>query len=182
MEARSGPGYLLPAAKAGPEPGIYAVDGPRRLRPLPVTELVAVSPDGRRAVGTWRQGDSPPTLTRVVDVATGRVLAEARLSLEAPGAWTGDRVVAPFGRRGARLALVHVGARELVVERQLRLPRAPEFEAHYGIFLRRPVAVGDGEHDRRPRPHRRRRRELPVRRLPHVRPRATGPVRTVGTG
>jgi hypothetical protein len=60
-------------------PGVYALDVPGRLRPLPLSELVAISPDGRRALGTHRVGDGPVTAVHLVDLARGRVLASLPL-------------------------------------------------------------------------------------------------------
>ena len=143
VEVRPGAGMLLPAGKAGPDTGVYVLDGPRRARRLPLTEVVALSPDGQRVLGTFRQGDGPVTATRLVDAASGRVVASAPIQLGS-GAWTGERIVAPLGMQQRRLAVVRVTGKRLLVERTLRLAHNRSLAARYGPFLSRPVFAPGG--------------------------------------
>ena len=146
VEAQTGPGYLLPVGKAGPEPGVYALDGPGTMRQLPIRGLVAVSPDGRRALGWWAQGDSPPTGARLVDIATGRTVAATPLKLGRRGTWHDERVVVPVGS-GAKqqLDVVRVRGETMRLEHRLALAADPALRARYGPFLGSPLFRDDGQ-------------------------------------
>lgn len=64
------------------EPGVYALRGPNRLRPLPLAAVTAVDPTGRFAVGpTTLDIHLPAEATlRVVRVSDGRILGEQALA------------------------------------------------------------------------------------------------------
>ena len=132
-----------------PEAGIYALDGPGRMRRAPITDLIAVSPDGRRVVGQFRQGDRPSRKVRLVDVSTGRTLAEARtLNSVAigPGDWREDAVVGvqSLGTRSSLVVLRAHGDR-LVVRDTFRLDERAELTSRYGAHFHLPLFVGDDE-------------------------------------
>jgi hypothetical protein len=144
VEALSGPGYVLGAGDAGPQPGVYALDAPREIRSLPLSGVVAVSPDGRRVLGWWSQGDSGPTETRLVDVATGRVVARADPLMSRRGAWHGETVVVSVGGNAQQLAVLHVHGDAVRVERRLALAADAALRGKYGPFLGSPVFRSDG--------------------------------------
>jgi hypothetical protein len=127
------PGRYVVAAWAGKRllayrlrsgwPDLVVVDRPGRLRVLArAGALVALSPDGRRAlISTY--GASPPVV-RVLDVADGAALA--RLTLRPPirwllesGSWTGDLVVATAS---GGVAIFRVRPRRIELAELLRLP------------------------------------------------------------
>lgn len=112
---------------------IVALDGPGQVRVLGRGgNVVAISPDGGRGfmVGGV-DGSDFGGLGRVVDVATGEVLAQIDLSTTedpvtgrsvAPptygGSWDGDRIVATSNG----LVVMRVSGESIVVERDYRIP------------------------------------------------------------
>jgi hypothetical protein len=135
------------------EPGMYALDGPGPLVRLPLDELAALSPDGRRGVGTYLPvagQDSASGLVRLVDVQRGVVLHTfdlSRLAGERPvngrGAWRGDEVVLPVGR-GFTRELVFLRARaRLVRTASVVVPRAT-LPVRFAVSLHAPAFVGTG--------------------------------------
>jgi hypothetical protein len=144
VEARPGPGYLLPAAEAGPPPGIYAIEGPGVVRALPIRGLVAVSPDGSRVLGWWSEGDGPSIGSRLVEVASGRIIAESPLKLTRRGAWHRERVVVSVGPNAHSVAVLGVQGDSIAVERRLPLAVDRVLRARYGPFLGSPVFRNDG--------------------------------------
>jgi hypothetical protein len=145
VEARSGPGYLLSEAKAGPEAGVYALQRPGTIRRLPIDGVVAVSPDGRRALGWWAEGDSPPRGARLVDIASGRTVTTTSLKLGRRGTWHGERVVVPVGAGAQQLDVVRVSGNTVRLEHRLALAADPALRATYGPFLGSPVFRDDGQ-------------------------------------
>lgn len=104
---------LPPGTSAARFPlGVWAFSGPGRGRPLGFHTLVAVSPDGRLAVGVGSRSGSTTSLS-VVEPATGRIV-DSVVADELPGvekdgidrvlvqpigggSWAGDRIIAPSG-------------------------------------------------------------------------------------
>jgi hypothetical protein len=148
VEALPGPGYVLPEGAAGPARGVYALERPGTLRPLPIQGVVAVSPDGRRVLGWWSQGgDSGPAGARLVDIVSGRVVAATPLKLGRRGTWHGDRVVLSVdsGGNAQQLAVLRVRGNTVRLEHRLSLAADPAIRARYGPFLGSPVFRGDGQ-------------------------------------
>jgi hypothetical protein len=121
--------YRVPRVE-GRWPDLLALDGPGRARVLARRSgLVALSPDGRRALLT-RYGASPPVVS-VVDVERGVEEARLRLHDEPPagrvqwvtesGTWTGRFVVA---KASPGLIVFRMGASEISVDQVLRFDRA----------------------------------------------------------
>ena len=119
------------------------------MRALPLTELIAVSPDGRRAVGQWRQGDGPSRTLRLVDVASGRLLAQAQTVNSiavGPGDWRRDTIVAVMSLGGrSSIVLLRADAQDFVVTDRLRLDEEAGLSAYYGAHFHLPLFVGDDE-------------------------------------
>ena len=121
-------------------PDLLVLSAPRRQRLLArQTALVAIDPEGRRAV-VARYGISPPVV-RVVAVASGRELARLREpgtgldGLREAGSWLGDRVFVPTS---TGIAVLRVAGASIRVEQVLRL--APTFP----LGLSEPQASEDG--------------------------------------
>jgi hypothetical protein len=132
-----------------PAAGIYALGGPGRLRRLPITDLIAVSPDGRRAVGQWRQGDGPSRTMRLVDIATGRSLAQVQTIdsvAVGPGDWRGESVVGvlSLGNRSS-LVLLRATADGLFVRDTLGLDRRAGLTTFHGAHFHLPLFVAGDE-------------------------------------
>jgi hypothetical protein len=124
------------------EYSLHAFSGPGRSRKLPVSTLIAVSPDGRFVLGrASRQGGSgSETVMRLVEVATGRVV-DTIVQSGGPGDWSGDTIILttgfapePFGPgpRGVQLVpgadhvkiiVLRHSDGKLALERELRLSR-----------------------------------------------------------
>jgi hypothetical protein len=140
------PALTLPDTQ--PQAGVYTLNGPGRMRRLPLTDLIAVSPDGRRVVGLWRPSDSPSRTMRLVDVATGRSLAqtEVPVGITGPGDWRGETVVAvsSFARRSV-LILLRAAGDDLTVSDRLRLDERAGLQAYYGGHFHLPLFVGPNE-------------------------------------
>jgi hypothetical protein len=143
VESLPGPGYHPPVGHE-PPPGVYALDRAGSIRALPMRGLVALSPDGRRALGWWSDGDSGSRGVRLVDVATGAIIGRSPLNLARRGAWHEDRVVARIGGRPDKLVVVRVPGRALVTERVFSLEDDPAVRGTYGPFLGSPVFRDDG--------------------------------------
>jgi hypothetical protein len=101
---------------------VIALDGPGRVRVLASdSALVALSPDGRRALVEQGPAEGRPAL-RVLDVATGEQEAELDLTTVDPavatvgyaGDWRGDRVVASST---SGLAVFRIGRGSIELER-----------------------------------------------------------------
>jgi hypothetical protein len=121
-------------------PGVYALDGPSRLRRLPLRQLVAIAPDGRRALGSSGDGDAPSRSVRLVDLRTGRILSSLRLdNAGVQGDWVGDTAVVVGGPRTPVLAIVRVAGDMIALEQRLHVPAA---SLALSPFLSRPVFVG----------------------------------------
>jgi hypothetical protein len=130
-----------------PDAGVYALEGPGRMRLLPITDLIAVSPDGRRAVGRWRQGDGVSRTLRLVDVASGRTLSQIQLlnGASGPGDWRGDTVVG-VSALGRKSSLVVLRAGEsLVVREKLALDERAGLTGYLGAHFHLPLFVSDDE-------------------------------------
>jgi hypothetical protein len=137
----------------------HAFSGPGRSRRLPLGALIAVSPDGRYAFGHAKpDGQGTDHLMRLIEVATGRVVAEIRQT-SGPGAWAGDTIIlttgfvseplgpGPGGIRvlprpsHVQVIVLRFSGGRLTVERELRLSRevieatglqAENFQFYYG--------------------------------------------------
>jgi hypothetical protein len=105
---------------------VVVFDGPRRMRTLaPGSTLVAISPDGRRALVAQGPAGGPPRI-RVLAVANGRQLAALDLTTVDPavgmvdyaGDWRGNRVVAASA---SGLATFRVEGRKISLEDTLRV-------------------------------------------------------------
>lgn len=121
-------------------PDLLVLDGPQRVRVLArESALVALSPDGRRAL-VFRRG-TRPVVVSLLDLATGEEVAAARLPDEVEwllesGSWTGEHAVAS-GSPG--LVVLRVDGDAVELEQVLR------FEA--GLFrvgLHEPQVGEDG--------------------------------------
>jgi hypothetical protein len=120
-------------------PGVYALDGPGRLRRLPLRQLVAIAPDGRRALGSSGEGDAPSRSVQLVDVGTGRILSSLRLdNAGLQGDWVGDTAVAVGGPRAPVLAIMRVAGDTIALEQRLLVPAGSLAQSP---FLSRPVFV-----------------------------------------
>jgi hypothetical protein len=121
---------------------VYAFSGPARSRRLPIQALVAVSPDGRLVLGrTSTLGDRGGIrFYRVIDVASGQILATLHKEYPDTGAWLGDTIILTQGSArvldpgptGAQLlpgpnyvkvVVLHFSDGVLTFERELRLTR-----------------------------------------------------------
>ena len=123
--------------------GVYALDGPGRLRALPIRDFIAVSPDGLRIVGAFGQGDGPATSVRVVAAASGRIEASLALPfVDGPGDWRGQTLVAPrlAGRR-SELVVLRVAGDKVDQVGRLAVTSARRLGGRFGPFLSRPVFV-----------------------------------------
>jgi hypothetical protein len=131
-----------------PAAGLYALDGPGLMRPLPITDLIAVSPDGRRVVGRWRPSDAPSRTFRLVDVASGRTHAQAQAltGVSGPGDWRGDTVVGVSGLgKESSLVLLRVQADRLSVSETLALDEQAGLTGYHGAHFHLPLFVGEHE-------------------------------------
>ena len=144
VESLPGPGYHPPVGHE-PPPGIYALDRAGSIRALPIRGLVALSPDGRRALGWWTDGgDSGSRGVRLVNVASGAILGRSPLKLERRGTWHGDQVVARSGGNPDKLVVVRVRGSVLVTERVFSVEDDPAIRGTYPPFLGSPVFRDDG--------------------------------------
>jgi hypothetical protein len=151
---------LLLECKGDPEVGVYKLERSGRLLRLPLATLSALSPDGRLAVGRYDRvagQDSPSPLMRLVDIATGRVLATLDLTRSAraaglrgllPGsigtaAWRGDEIVATFSGEESALVFLRVRGRRLSVEQSVRVPTAT-LPGRYSLYFGAPVFANEG--------------------------------------
>lgn len=142
---------LLPGCEDVPRDGVYVLTAPNEMRPLPLSDVTAISPDGRHAIGRWLPvagQDSPSPFVRVAEIRTGRVIAHVDLrqavdhSIPASrvsegigkGSWTQDRIVATaYGEGGSRtLLLFRFADDRLTIERAFRLDQ--KVGAHLSFF------------------------------------------------
>jgi hypothetical protein len=131
------------------EPLVF--DGPGRVRELPDGHIVAISPDGSRAL--LNGADSDPR-TRVVDLASGKVVAAVRVGEDeslGAGDWRGGRIVVS-GLHG--LVFLRLSGRTLAVESTITVgrevtpfgPEEPQFVDAAGAVVVAWVVVGpDGD-------------------------------------
>jgi hypothetical protein len=103
------------------------------------------SADGRRALGWWSTSDSPPTESRLVEIASGEIIATSPVNLSRRGAWHGNRVVVSIGGNRQELAVIDVTNDVIRVERRLPLALDRALRASYGPFLGSPVFTADGD-------------------------------------
>jgi hypothetical protein len=77
---------------------VHAFSGPGRGRTLPLSGLIAVSPDGRLVLGRYSLSDGMGSDTdmRVVDVATGRIV-DRMVGWSGPGTWSGETILMTTG-------------------------------------------------------------------------------------
>lgn len=132
-----------------PDRGLHALDGPERMRALPLDDLIAVGPDGTLAAGPpLASGDGPPApFLNVVRVAGGQLVARLALprdllTVTGIGSWVGDRIVARGASRtgtGALLVFRFAGG-ELTLEKTIRLDRETALSA--GVKGFRGVSIG----------------------------------------
>ncbi len=122
-------GRLLAYRLSRTSADVLVIDRPRRARLLARDAfLIAVSPDGRRALVGGRQTTAGTTV-RVVEVRTGATAASVsfrkrpipgsreRITFVASGgSWSGDRVVAPSN---LGLVVLKVGTRRIALEQAL---------------------------------------------------------------
>jgi hypothetical protein len=140
------PSLLLPDTQ--PKAGLYAFDGPGRARPLPITELIAVSPDGSRVVGRWRPSDAPSPTVRVVDVASGRTLAQTKMGTGSGGLgdWRGNTVVAVSSfQMKSSLRILRVTETSLTPGRTFSLDERAGLAGRYGAHFHLPRFVAADE-------------------------------------
>jgi len=119
------------------EPLVF--DGPDRVRELPDGFLVAISPDGSRAVLSGGEND---LRTRVVDLASGRVVAAVRIGRDevvSEGDWSGDHIVVG-GLHG--LVVLRLSGRALTIERTILVgPEVTPFGPYETTFVDAAVVV-----------------------------------------
>ena len=119
-------------------PDLLVLDGPERQRVLARgTALVAISPDGRRAVVS-RYRASPP-LVRVVDLGSGRTVARLPATgvddVRESGSWVGNLVFAPTP---SGIAVLRIAGGALRLEQVLRS------EGTFPVGLLEPQASAGG--------------------------------------
>lgn len=140
------PSLVLPDTQ--PQAGVYAFDGPARARRLPITDVIAVSPDGSRVVGRWRRSDAPSPTVRLVDVASGRTLAQASLGSSGSGLgdWRGNTVVAvsSFAMKSS-LHVLEVTQTSLTPTRRFSLDERAGLAGRFGAHFHLPRFVADDE-------------------------------------
>jgi hypothetical protein len=140
------PSLVLPDTQ--PKAGIYAVDGPGRARRLPITDLIAVSPDGSRVVGRRRPSDAPSPTVRLVDVASGRTLGQARAATGGGGLgdWRGDTVIAvsSFANKSA-LVVMRATETSLTTSRTFSLDERAGLAGRFGAHFHLPRFVAADE-------------------------------------
>jgi len=153
----------LSGCERDPAPGVYVVERSGRLVSLPLATLLALSPDGRQALGRYDPvpgQDSPSPLVRLVDVASGRVLATLDLTQAAraaglrgslPGAlytaaWRGGEIVGAFSGLDGVVVFLRVRAQRLSIEELVRVPTAT-LPGRYGLTFGVPAFV-NGSTDR----------------------------------
>ena len=139
---------------ANPQParGLHALDGPRRMRRLPLDDLTALNAAGTLAVGApAANGDGPPPpYVNVVRVPDGRLVARVPLprgllTVGGLGSWVGDWIVMPaIPRRGAgALLFLRYSRGRLSADQVIRLDRATALSAGVksfrGIAYARPM-------------------------------------------
>ena len=143
-----------------PAPGVYVLSSSGGLRPLQLSTLAALSPDGRYAFGRYDRvagQDSPSSFVRVVDVRTGRAVATLDLLRPArraglrgllpasllAGSWKGDEIVGTFGGRDSALVFLRFRAGRLSVESTVRVD-SKILPSQYGVSFGAPIFVGPG--------------------------------------
>lgn len=139
---------------SGPQPerGLHALDGPGRMRRLPLDDLTALNAAGTLAVGApGVSGDGPPPpFVNIVHVADGRVVARMPLpgdlfTVGGLGSWVGDWIVIPAtARRGVgALLFLRYSKGRLSIEHLIRLDRTAALSAGVkgfrGIDYARPM-------------------------------------------
>jgi hypothetical protein len=126
VAAWAGPALLTYRELEGEALDVVVFDGPGTMRVLARdSALVAVSPDGRRAVVERGPAQGRPSV-RVIDIASGDTVAALDLTKVDPsvgtvsysGDWLGRRVVAPSA---SGLAIFRVGARTIRLEQALTI-------------------------------------------------------------
>jgi hypothetical protein len=136
------------------EPGVYALDRPGPLVRFPLDDVGALSPDGRRAVGTYLPvagQDSPSGLIRLVDVQAGRVLhtfdlrriGRSTTPVSGRGAWRGDELVVPVSVGFTRLLVFFRAGERLSVTGTIHVPRGT-LPVRFAVSLHPPQYVGAG--------------------------------------
>jgi hypothetical protein len=140
------PSLVLPDTQ--PKAGIYAFDGPGRARRLPITDLIAVSPDGSRAIGRWRPSDTPSPTVRLVDVASGRTIAQTKLGIGGSGLgdWRGNTVVtvSSFNMKSS-LHVLQVTETSLTPIRRFSLDERAGLAGRFGAHFHLPRFVAADE-------------------------------------
>lgn len=140
------PSLALPDTQ--PRAGLYAFDRPGHARRLPITELIAVSPDGSRVVGRWRPTDAPSPTVRLVDVASGRTLAQTRMGTGGGGLgdWRGNTVVAvsSFAMKSS-LQVLRVTETSLTQTRRFSLDERAGLAGRFGAHFHLPRFVAADE-------------------------------------
>jgi hypothetical protein len=121
---------------------VHAFSGPGRSRRLPLSGVIAVSPDGRFVFGHTDPygGQGSNFAMRLVEVETGRI-ADTITQSSGPGAWWGDTIIMtsgfalaplPPGPGGVRIlpgpshvkvVVLHYADGKLTLERELRFSR-----------------------------------------------------------
>ncbi|HEX6490480.1 MAG TPA: hypothetical protein VF002_03780 [Gaiellaceae bacterium] len=151
-----------PGCPRAASPGVLALGPPGAVHRLPLTDVSAISPDGRYVLGGFNpvpEEDGPSPLVRLVEVSTGRIVQTLDLrqagsgGIEArwlaggigPGSWLGARIVATtaLGNGGALVVLTFSGGR-LSLEQVIRLGGAPGASTGYGPFFSAPLFVDGG--------------------------------------
>jgi hypothetical protein len=124
---------------------VVAFDEPGRMRILaPDAGLVAISPDGRRAVVEQGPAQGRPSV-RILEIASAAVVARLDLTRVDPGVgtvgyagdWHGDRVVASSA---SGLAFFRVGPNAIKLERATRVPGPSLAEPRFADAARHVIA------------------------------------------
>ena len=146
---------------------LLSLTGEGKVETLPLNGFIAVSPDGRHVVGTVEDRNGLASRIRVVDVASGRVVAQIDAGESTslardkhtgvtlgPGSWSGRSIATaklnPYWGQGALVVLQFDGKR-LTLRQELRLDRnileragVPSFE---GQSFGSPLFLGGGERE-----------------------------------
>jgi hypothetical protein len=154
-------GCNVPPCKGQPARGVYALSRPGQLRRTSLSDVSAVSPDGRFLVGRplTPGSDDPTPIVEVNDVGSGRTIAALDLAQAGRGrmplsegvpqlgqaTWRGDKIIGVASHGAVSVLLVlRFDGRELHLDQALRLDREARADSKYGFFFLNPTLIGTG--------------------------------------